>query len=131
MDDIKTVDDLRAKFPELCAKIEAEAVAADRARIQEIEEIQDTIGDAELIAAAKFVKPTNAAALALEAMKRAKAQGKQFMDARAEEGQQAAQVKAAAAVQAESVEDIASQTKAAEEQAIKNTAELFKKTFCK
>ena len=130
MEDIKTVNDLRAKFPELCAQIEAEAVAADRARIKEIEEIQDTIGDAELIASAKFVKPTNAASLALEAMKRAKAQGKQFMEARAEEGKQAAQVKAAVA-QPESVEDIKAQTKAQEEQEIKNTAELFKKTFCK
>lgn len=130
MDDIKTVNDLREKFPELVAQIETEAVAADRARIKEIEEIQDTIGDPELIASAKFVKPTNAASLALEAMKRAKAQGKQFMEARAEESQQAAQVKAAVA-QPESVEDIKAQTKAQEEQEIKNTAELFKKTFCK
>ena len=130
MEDIKTVNDLRAKFPELCAQIEAEAVAADRARIKEIEEIQDTIGDSELIASAKFVKPTNAASLALEAMKRAKAQGKQFMEARAEEGKQAAQVKAAAA-QPESEDDIKAMTKAQEDQAIKNTADLFKKTFCK
>lgn len=130
MDNIKTVDDLRAKFPELVAQIETEAVEADRARIKEIEEIQDTIGDPELIASAKFVKPTNAATLALEAMKRAKAQGKQFMEARAEEGKQAAQVNAAAA-HPESDDDIKAQTKAQEEQAIQNTAELFKKTFCK
>lgn len=128
--EIKTVDELRNAYPELVAQVEAEAVAADRNRIQEIEEIQDTIGDAELIAAAKFTKPTNAAALALEAMKRAKAAGKAFMDARAEEMKPAAQVKATAAAP-EDPEDLKAMQKAQEEAEIKATAELFKHTFCK
>lgn len=128
--DITNVAELRAQFPELVAQIEAEAVAADRARIQEIEEIQDTIGDAELIAQAKFVKPTNAASLALEAMKRAQNQGLAFMNARQVEMQNANQV-GAVANEPESPDVIAKQTKEQEDEAIKNAADLFKKVYNK
>lgn len=80
-----TIDELKAQYPDLVAQIEQEAVEADRARIQEIEEIQDTIGDADMIAAAKFTKPTNAAALALAAMKKQAALGADFLKAREQE----------------------------------------------
>ena len=80
-----TIDELKAQYPDLVAQIEQEAVEADRARIQEIEEIQDTIGDADMIAAAKFTKPTNAAALALAAMKKQSALGADFLKAREQE----------------------------------------------
>lgn len=92
-----TLEELKAQHPELVAQIEQEAVAADRARIQEIEEIQDTIGDAEMIAAAKFTKPTNAAALALEAMKKQAKLGGDFLKNRAQETAPANKVPAAEA----------------------------------
>lgn len=127
---MNTIEELRAAYPELVAQIEADAVAADRARIQEIEEIQDTIGDAELIASAKFVKPTNAAALALEAMKRAKASGLEFMKNRVAEQAPAAKVPASASQPGDpaTFKDAAKEDEA---QAIKNAADLFAKTFNK
>ena len=128
MDEIKNVEDLRAKFPELVAQIEAEAVAKDRARIQEIEEIADTIGDAELVASAKFVKPTNAAALALAAMKKQAALGAEFINKRKAEQAPADKVQAAARTE-EDPAAIAEATKAQEADAIKNTADLYKKIF--
>lgn len=123
-----TIEELRASHPELVAQIEQEAVAADRLRIQEIEEIQNTIGDAELIAAAKFTKPTNAANLALQAMKKQAALGTSFMQNRADEVAPAAAVPAAAAPE-ETPEAVAKATKAVEEEAIKNVAETFKNIF--
>lgn len=123
-----TLDELKAQYPELVAQIEAEAVAKDRVRIQEIEEIQNTIGDAELVAAAKFTKPTNAAALALAAMKKQAALGADFLNKREEEQAPAAKVKAAA----QPVEDAAgieAAAKAKEAEAIKNAAETYKKLF--
>ena len=128
MDEIKNVEDLRAKFPELVAQIEADAVAKDRARIQEIEEIADTIGDAELVASAKFVKPTNAAALALAAMKKQAALGAEFINKRKAEQAPADKVQAAARTE-EDPAAIAEATKAQEADAIKNTADLYKKIF--
>lgn len=81
-----TLEELKAQHPDLVAQIEQEAVTADRNRIKEIEEIQDTIGDAEMIAEAKFTKPTNAANLALAAMKKQKATlGTNFLQNRANE----------------------------------------------
>ena len=128
MDEIKNVEDLRAQFPELVAQIEAEAVAKDRARIQEIEEIADTIGDAELVASAKFVKPTNAADLALAAMKKQAALGAEFINKRKAEQAPADKVQAAARTE-EDPAAIAEATKAQEADAIKNTADLYKKIF--
>ena len=123
-----TLDELKAQHPELVAQIEAEAVAKDRARIQEIEEIQDSIGDPELVASAKFTKPTNAADLALAAMKKQQALGVNFLKNRAEEQKPADKVKAAAQ-QIDDPKDIKAATKEQEKEAIKNTAELYKKVF--
>ena len=134
MENIENVEGLRAAYPELVAQIEAEAaakaVADDRARIQEIEEIQDTIGDAALVASAKFVKPTNAAALALEAMKRAKSAGLEFMKNRAAEQAPAAQVKASA-TQAEDPAALAAANKADEAKEIERMTNLYKQAFNK
>lgn len=80
-----TLEELKAQHPNLVAQIEQEAVTADRNRIKEIEEIQDTIGDAEMIAEAKFTKPTNAADLALAAMKKQAALGANFLQNRSNE----------------------------------------------
>ena len=123
-----TIEELRAQHPELVAQIEQEAVAADRARIKEIEEIQDTIGDTEMIAAAKFTNPTNAAALALAAMKKQKALGTNFLAARTQETAPAAAVAAAAAPE-DNPADIAAKQKEEETQQINKVAELYGKIF--
>lgn len=123
-----TIEELRAQYPELVAQVEAQAVAADRQRIQEIEEIQDTIGNAELIAAAKFTKPTNAAALALEAVKLQAKTGNNFLQARSQETSPANAVPAANKP-AETPEALTTANKEQEQQEIKNAAELYKQLF--
>lgn len=75
-----TLEELRAQQPELVEQIEAaaraSAVADERARLQAIEEIETTVGDAQLIRDAKYgEKPMNAADLALAAMKKMAAIG--------------------------------------------------------
>ena len=127
-ENIMTLDELKAQYPELVAQIEAEAVEKDRARIQEIEEIQNTIGDPDMIAAAKFTKPTNAAQLALAAMKKQAALGSEFLKNRAEEQKPADKVQAAAQ-QVEDPLDLAKATKEQEKAAIKNVADQYKKIF--
>lgn len=57
-----TPEELRAQYPEAVAQIEAaametaraEATTAERSRLQAIEEIEKTVGDAELVAEAKY-----------------------------------------------------------------------------
>lgn len=78
--EIKNIDDLRAAYPDLAKQIEDAAQAtgcnAERARIQGIEEIENAIGDAELIRNAKYgEKPMNAEQLAFAAMKKQAAVG--------------------------------------------------------
>lgn len=80
--------ELRAQYPELVASIEAkaadaartEAVAAERARLKAIDEIAPGIGDEKMLAEARYGEHAcSAEALALEAMKKQAAQGKNFM----------------------------------------------------
>ena len=77
MEDIKTVDELKATFPELVAQVENSAKAsgntagieAERARIQGIEAIEAAIGDKELVNSAKYGDtPLTAEQLAFKAM---------------------------------------------------------------
>ena len=82
--EIKTQEELRNAFPELVAQIEtaakAEGASAERNRIQEIESVQAAIGDAQLIADAKYgEKPMNAQELAFAAMKAQAATGAQVV----------------------------------------------------
>ena len=83
-----TEQEIRAQFPEIVASIEtaaantarAEAVAAERARLQEIESIEAQIGDSDLIKEAKYGENAcNAATLALKAMQKQAAQGANFI----------------------------------------------------
>jgi ATP-dependent Clp endopeptidase proteolytic subunit ClpP len=72
--EFKTPEELRNAFPELVAQIEAaaraEGATAERNRIQEIESVQAAIGDAQMVANAKYgEKPMNAQELAFAAMK--------------------------------------------------------------
>ena len=79
-----TEQELRAQYPELVAGIERAAVEAarteivntERARLQAIESIEAQIGDAQLIADAKYGdNACEAAQLALKAMQKQAAQG--------------------------------------------------------
>ena len=74
-----TVEELRKQYPEAIAAIEsaakesakAEAISAERSRLQEIEEIEATVGDPELIQEAKYgAKACTAQELALIALKK-------------------------------------------------------------
>lgn len=82
--------ELRAQYPELVDSIERAAVEAarpeivnaERARLQAIESIEKQIGDAQLIADAKYgEKACDAAQLAFAAMQKQAAQGITFLDA--------------------------------------------------
>lgn len=78
--EIKNLDDLRAAYPDLVTQLETAAQAngcsAERARIQGIEEIENAVGDAELVRDAKYGdKPMNAEQLAFAAMKKQAAVG--------------------------------------------------------
>ena len=78
--EIKNIEEMRSAYPEFVAQVEAaarvEGANAERERIQGIENIQNAIGDAELIRNAKYgEKPMNAADLALAAMQKQAAIG--------------------------------------------------------
>ena len=79
-----TLEELRAQYPELVSQIESaarnSAIADERARLQSIEEIENTVGDATLVRDAKYGdNPMNAADLALTALKRQAAVGAQAL----------------------------------------------------
>lgn len=85
----KTVEELKTECPELVAQIEnaaktdasQSAVVAERQRIQEIEAIEASIGDQELINAAKYgEKACSASELALQALQKQSAIGKNHLD---------------------------------------------------
>lgn len=84
-----TEQELRAQYPELVDSIERAAVEAarteivntERARLQAIESIEAQIGDAQLIADAKYGENAcDAAQLALTAMQKQAAQGTAFLN---------------------------------------------------
>lgn len=73
--EIKNAEDLRKAYPDLVAQVESDAQAngrnAERARIQGIEEIENAVGDADLVKNAKYGEnPMNAEQLAFAAMKK-------------------------------------------------------------
>ena len=80
--DIKNVEDMRKAYPEFCASIENAARAAgaqgERERIKAIEDIQNVVGDAEMVKNAKYgEKPIDAKELVYNAaMANAMAGGK-------------------------------------------------------
>lgn len=120
-----TVEELRNAAPELVAQIEnaarADAVRDERARLQGIEEIAASVGDAALVAAAKFGdNPMNAAQLALAAMKQQAAIGAQVLGGLAAD----AAASGAAAVGADPTGTPKSEAEQAAE-AAKNAAALY------
>lgn len=84
-----TAAELRAQHGDVIAQIEREAaetartnaIAEERARLQAIEEIEASVGDAQLIADAKYgEKPMTAEQLALAAMKKQAALGTKHLN---------------------------------------------------
>lgn len=80
-----TEKELRTHHGDIIAKIEREAaaaaIAAERARLQAIEEIADSIGDAQLVADAKYGEnPMTAGQLALAVMKKRATGGAKHLD---------------------------------------------------
>lgn len=81
-DEIKTAKDLMNAYPGLVNKIiddaRAEGAQEERERIEDIEEISNTI-DPELVKKAKFEEPMNAKDLAFEALKADGEKGKKYL----------------------------------------------------
>lgn len=91
--EIKNVDELRAKYPELCKQIVEAAATAERERIKAIDEISATVAD-DLVAKAKYDAPVTAAELALQALKADAGKGIKHLSDREQELQMNANVKA-------------------------------------
>ena len=82
------LEEMRAQYPELVAQIEqqaaatarTEAIAQERERLQAIESIEASVGDAQLVREAKYGEnPCTAEQLALKAMQRQAALGTQHL----------------------------------------------------
>lgn len=76
--EIKTVDELKQQYPELCNQLVTEAKASERERIKSIDEIAATI-DPVLVAKAKYEEPMTAQELAYEALKADAAKGRKYL----------------------------------------------------
>ena len=81
IEDIKTVDDLKAAFPDLTKQIEDAATIAERTRIQKIENVA-LPGFEKIVAAAKFEKPMNAGDLATAIIAEQRKQGGKYIQDR-------------------------------------------------
>lgn len=79
---MKTVEELRAAYPELVAQAEAAAaevaVTAERKRIQDIEAVA-LGGFEDVVAKAKFAEPVSAEAVAMQIVAAQKKQGSQYL----------------------------------------------------
>lgn len=78
MDEIKTVDELKAAYPEFAAQIETNAIAAERKRIQDIESVA-LPGYEELVSKAKFEAPADSGAVAMQIITKQREQGKNYL----------------------------------------------------
>lgn len=78
--EIKTVENLRAEYPDLVSQIENAAAENERARIKAIEDMAPN-GFENLVNDAKFAKPVAAETLAMQILAEQKAQGGNYLDA--------------------------------------------------
>lgn len=76
--EIKTVDELKAAYPELTAQIAENAVAAERKRIQDIENVA-LPGYEAIISKAKFESPVDSGVVAAQIIAKQKEQGKNYI----------------------------------------------------
>lgn len=81
MQEIKTVDDLKAAFPDLTAQIANDATAAERGRIQDIEDVA-LAGYENIVNEAKFTKPVAAGDVAKAIVAEQKKQGANYLESR-------------------------------------------------
>lgn len=65
---IENVKDLKEKYPDLVKEIEDAARQQERQRIQEIEDIESSVADKEMVRKAKFETPSSAKDLAFSVM---------------------------------------------------------------
>lgn len=79
--DIKTVDDLKATFPDLTKQIEETATATERKRIQDIEDVA-LAGFENIVADAKFKNPIAAGDVAKAIVAEQKKQGGKYIQDR-------------------------------------------------
>lgn len=81
--EIKTVDEMRQHFPDLCNQLDAaareEGAKNERQRINAIDQISKTLAP-ELVAKAKYEEPMTAEQLAFEAIKADASKGRQHMN---------------------------------------------------
>jgi len=77
--EIKTIDELKAAYPELVAQIEANAVAAERKRIKDIESLA-LPGYEAIISKAKFEAPVDSGVVATQIIAQQREQGKQYLN---------------------------------------------------
>ncbi|MBE3586561.1 MAG: Clp protease ClpP [Thermoanaerobacter sp.] len=82
--EIKTIDELKQQYPELCNQLVTEAKASERERIKSIDEIAASI-DPVLVAKAKYEEPMTAQELAYEALKADAAKGRKYLNDRDQE----------------------------------------------
>ncbi|MCM1059660.1 MAG: Clp protease ClpP [Eubacterium sp.] len=76
--EIKTVDELKAAYPELTAQIETNAIAAERKRIQDIENIA-LPGYEAIVSKAKFESPVGSGEVAMQIVAQQREQGKNYL----------------------------------------------------
>lgn len=76
----KTVDELRAAFPDLVNQVEQAATNVERQRIRDIEEMTLT-GSEDFANEAKFTKPMSASDYAIAVAKNAKNKGNSYLEA--------------------------------------------------
>ena len=77
--EIKTVEELKAAYPALVGQIVAEATAAERKRIKDIEDTA-LAGFEDIVHSAKFEKPLTAADVSMQIVAQMKAQGQNYLD---------------------------------------------------
>ena len=76
--EIKTVDELRAAYPDLVKQVAENAASAERQRIKNIEEMA-LDGFEEIVQNAKFEKPVAAADVAMQIVAEQKKQGGNYL----------------------------------------------------
>lgn len=115
---------LKAAYPAICAQIASEAVAADRERMKEIDEIANGIPD-DMVLKAKYDEPISAADLAYAQLKANNAAGKKFLNNMVEELQNSGAAEVGADPNAGY--DLESEKKAQSEQKVAGLAAALKK----
>ncbi len=79
MEEIKTLDDLKKAYPELCDELVTDAVETERTRLQDLDKIGAAVPE-EMLNKAKYDEPMDAKELAFTALIAEKNLGENFMN---------------------------------------------------